>query len=56
MSYRILKAANSEELEVVVSRAMVDGWAPIGGVAIARKKGCETVYAQAIIKPEKNIG
>jgi len=53
--YKVVKSSTSEELEVLVSRAMADNWIPVGGVAVARKKGFDTIYAQAMIKPEKEI-
>ena len=54
--YKVVKSSTSEELEILVSRAMADNWFPIGGVAIARKKGFDTIYAQAMIKPNKKPG
>ena len=53
--YKVVKSSTSEELEILVSRAMADNWFPIGGIAVARKKGLETIYAQAMIKLEKEI-
>jgi len=51
--YRILSATSLEDLQEVVQKAIIDGWQPQGGVALALASSQYAVgklFAQAIVR------
>ena len=51
--YRVVTAGDARDLADGVGRMMVEGWQPIGGVAVSLSESDEhryVVYAQAVIR------
>lgn len=52
--YEIVEDSNLMIFEKKVSQRLLDGWLPIGGVAVYTDSNNYPVYCQAMLKPEDN--
>lgn len=52
--YVVLSAQSDAKLETVVKAHLVDGWQPLGGIALPqRTSGIGYLYTQAMVKYEE---